>query len=85
MTCLPPTEFTFGRWDAMNLSWEMIKTHGNYIQVLLDLNIIGYCDGACVAVRPVADTYAVMFEEDHYQSWCHIPKDAFDIYLEELK
>lgn len=85
VTRLPPSEFTFGRWDAMTLSWETIRSTDNYIKALLDLNIIGYCDAADIEFRPSADDYAVMFEEDHYQSWCHIPKDVFDEYLEDLE
>ena len=87
ITRLPPSEFTYARYDMMTLPWEVIREKYSYIQALLDLNIIGYCDGAAVEVRPRTDDYAVMFydEEENYQSWAHVPMDIFDAYLEELK
>lgn len=85
MTLLPPQEFTFTRYLSVILSWDSIKTTENYLAALMNLNILGYCDGADVEVRPRPDDYAVMFEQDEYQSWCHIPKDVFDKYLEKTK
>lgn len=85
VTRLPPSEFTYTRYLAVILSWESTKTHKNFITTLLAMDIVGYCDGDALEIRPSPDYYAVMFEEDNYQSWCHIPKDVFDEYLEDLK
>ncbi len=85
VTQLSPTEFTWIRYLEVIFSWESIKTTKNYIATLLAMDIVGYCDGAVIEIRPSPNYYAVMFETDNYQSWCHIPKKAFDAYLEELK
>ncbi len=84
---LPPTEFTYARYDMMTLPWKAIRHKYSYIQALLDLNIIGYCDSIACEIRPRPDEYAVMFcnDDDVYLTWAHIPKDVFDAYLEELK
>ena len=87
ITRLPPTEFTYTRYDMMTLPWKVIREKYSYIQALLDLNIIGYCDSIDCEIRPRPDEYAVMFydEAENYQTWAHIPLDIFDAYLEELK
>ena len=86
ITRLPPSEFTYARYDMMTLPWTAIRDKYSYVAALLALNIIGYCDGAAVEVRPRTDDYAVMFAEgegDNYMTWAHIPIDIFDAYLEE--
>ncbi len=85
MTLLPPQEFTWTRYLSVILSWESIQDTKNYIAALMKLNIIGYCHADDVDTRHRSNDYAVMFEQDNCQSWCHIPKDVFDEYLEALK
>ncbi len=86
MTQLPPTEFTFGRYDMWSgtLPWAVIKSTAGYVTELLKLDIIGYCHGSEIEIRPRTDTYAVMIydEAEDFQGWCHVPEDVFKAYLE---
>lgn len=82
MTQLPPSEFTYGRYDMVHLPWEIIRSTDAYYKHLLTLNIIGYCDSAECEIRPRPDDMAVMLEdEDGYQSWVHVPKDVWAEYI----
>lgn len=75
---LQPCAFTYGKYGQIHLSWDTIKLTKNYIDALLKLNIVGYCDGKDIEVRPRPDDMAVMFEDDDgFQSWVHVPKDIW--------
>lgn len=82
MVQLPPSEFTYGRYDMMALPWAVIGSTDAYYEHLLALNIIGYCDSMECEIRPRPDDVAVMFEDENgYQSWVHVPKDVWVEYI----
>ena len=78
---LPPSEFVYGRYGLSNLPWAVIRTTEVYVKHLLAQNIIGYCDGALIEIRPRPDDMAVMFEDDGFEYWVHVPKDVWKVYM----
>lgn len=85
MVQLPPTEFTYGRYNMSAVPWVDIRTTADYISWLLRQNIIGFCDSAECEIRPRSDDMAVMFEDDSYQYWVHIPKDIWKGFEREVQ
>ncbi len=86
MVSLPPVEFTYGKYSAQILSWETIKSTGNYFKYLLSQNVVGYCDSILCEIRPRADDMAVMFEDENgAQSWTHVPKDIMQGFIADYK
>jgi len=82
---LPPSEFTFAKYGWDHASWDAISTHQGYIDWLLTQPIVGYCDGAIIEVRQRPNDMAIMFDDDEYSGWVHIPKDVWKSYMEGLK
>jgi len=85
MVQLPPSEFTFGSYGWTKAPWDAIKSTKGYTDWLLTQPIIGYCDGAIIEIRPRLNDMAVMFEDEEYKGWNHIPKEIWKIYLKQLK
>lgn len=85
MISLPPTEFTYGKYGMDIIPWVILKTTDNFVGWLLKQNIIGYCNSMEVEIRPRTDCMAVMFEEDNWQGWVHIPLDIWTHFLDVLK
>jgi len=83
MIQLPPSQFTYGKYDMIHLPWATIRSTEAYYEYLLALNIIGYCNSIECEIRPQPDDMAVMFEnEDGYQSWTRVPKDVWKEFVE---
>jgi len=88
MKQLPPSEFTYGKYNMITLPWAVIRTTNNYITWILNQNIIGFCDSGECEIRPRPDEMAVMIEDaenNNYQYWIHIPKDVWKDFLQECK
>lgn len=82
MNQLPPSEFTYGKYDMAALPWATIRSTAAYYEYLLSLNIIGWCDSMECEIRPRPDDMAVMIEdEDGFQSWVHVPKDVWKEFM----
>lgn len=85
MVQLPPTEFTFSKYNMTALPWTVIKSAETYYKHLLALNIVGYCNSGECEIRPRPDDMAVMLEDENgYQSWTHVPKDIWNEYLKRI-
>ena len=74
---LQPEAFTYGKYNLLNLSYNTIKSTKDYIEYLLTLNIIGYCESENCTIRPRPDDMAVMIDDDGFETWIHIPKDVW--------
>lgn len=85
MVQLPPTEFTFGKYEGQLFSTEVFMDKTKFVAWLQEQNIVGYCDSLEVEIRPRPGNVAVMFEEDDYQTWCHIPNAIWQAYKAEIK
>jgi len=87
MPLLPPTEFTFGKYDRDTIPHKVhMYSLKNYVNWLKEQIIIGYIKGIELEIRPRTDTYGVMIEdEDNFISWSHIPDDVFEKYLKDIK
>jgi len=78
MISLPPSEFTFAKYNGMDLPYATICSTDTYIAALMREHIIGYCDGGEIEIRPRLDDMAVMFEDDDWnQFWGHVSKDVW--------
>jgi hypothetical protein len=86
MPLIPPTEFTFGKYDRNTIPHSVyMYSLKDYVKWLKSQVIIGYIKGIELEIRPKTDTYGVMIEdEDGFISWSHIPDDVFDKYLKEI-
>lgn len=78
MVRLPVSEFTYTNYNRVDLPWATIGSRDAYHKHLLSLNIVGYCDGGDLEIRPRPGCVAVMIEDEYsYQSWVHVPKDVW--------
>ena len=85
MIQLPPTEFTFRKYDGGTIPWSIAqKSTEEFITWLLSQNIIGYCNSMDCEILPRIDEIAVMFEIDEYQTWSHISIEVWNEYLKRL-
>lgn len=86
MIKLPPSEFTFGKYNAYTIPHNIIVSPNtkDWIDWLENQNIIGYIEGMELEIRPRTNYYGVMIEdEDGFVSWSHIPDDIFDKFLRD--
>ena len=83
MIKLPPSEFTFGKYNGQTIPYEVqVYSEKDYINWLKSQNIIGYIEGMELEIRPRTDSYGIMIEdEDGFVSWAHIPDDIFERFL----
>ena len=85
MIPLPPTEFTYGKYNA-DIPFDIYAGEFSlFAKWLLTQNIIGYCKSEECEIRPRPEEMAVMFEKDEWQSWSHVPNDVWKLYLKQLK
>ncbi len=86
MIQLPPSEFTYGKYDMVPLPWATIRSTDAYYEYLLSLNILGYGDSMECEIRPRPDNMVVLFEDEHgFQAWMHVPKDVWAEYMKRRR
>lgn len=84
MENLSPELFTFDNYDSnywSRLGLEVFYKHCDLVQCITK-KARGYCDGSRLSVRPRADSYGVMFEDEEGTFWFHIDKDTIDDILD---
>jgi hypothetical protein len=80
---LPPSSFPWSRYKAGEIPTRVCFSPTEFHEYILEQNIIGYIEGSKLEIRPRSDSYGVLFEDEHgFQSWCHVPIDIFDTFLE---
>jgi len=79
MISLPPVEFTFGKY-GVDVPFNIYMN--GLAKWLLSQNIIGYCNGMELFVRPVGNMMAAMIEIDGWTGWMHIPIEVWEDYLD---
>jgi len=83
MVQLPPTEFTWGKYDMLNLPFDVLNNYKSYIDWLSKQNIIGFCHSADCPIRPRPDCMSIMIEENNYQYWTHVPIDVWKTFKDK--
>lgn len=81
MVHLPATEFTYYKYDSSAIPFAVYTNRKLFIDWLLKQDIIGYCKSKDCEIRPRPGEFAVMFEEDNWQGWCHVPVEVFTTFL----
>ena len=87
MVQFPPREFSFGRYDPETVPAN-VWAKNCVATWLLDQNVIGYCPSLECECRPQPNEVAVLVQDDDncgYQTWCHIPSDIWNDYIDLCK
>lgn len=53
-----------------------------FISSRIKRDVVGYCDGEFLVVRPKPQTKAVMFFKNGYHFWFHLSNDEFSLMFE---
>ena len=86
MKKLQPILFKFGNYDSTLIPHKTFLSGTKLFAEWLETqDIKGYCKSEEVDIRPRPDNYCVMFKEDNWTGWCHVPNFVFDRYLENME
>ena len=80
MRKLSPSQFPWSRYHAETIPTHIRHSSKATVRWLFEQNIIGYCDGMELEVRPSDIAVGVLIEVGSFETWAHLDDIVFEDY-----